>query len=231
MDFVIIANAWTAAADNPTSKHQIAIELVRQGHRVLWVVGAGMRKPRLGSGADRGRILRKLRQAMRRPQSIIVDDPRAPSGALWVIAPLLIPLPGSSRVRRFNGALFRVMACFWAKRLGLRNPHLINYVPVLADAMRGWPGLAVYHCVDRWDQFTMYDRELMREADAACRRHADVVIATSRDLYVHCCADHQNVYLINHGVSHSHFSQALGLRASPAPFASRGASVIGFFRP
>ena len=54
MDFVIVANAWGAGLDNPTSKHQIALELARQGHRVLWVEGAGMRSPSLGSGADRG---------------------------------------------------------------------------------------------------------------------------------------------------------------------------------
>ena len=229
MDFVIIANAWTAAADNPTSKHQIAMELVRQGHRVLWVVGAGMRTPSLGSGADRGRMLRKLRGALRRPQEITAADALPGHGALWVTAPLLIPLPGSAAVRRFNGMLFCAISRFWSRRLGLDQAILINYVPVLAGAMRGWPGRTVYHCVDRWDQFTMYDRDLMRKMDAACHRHADVVIATSRELYTHCSADHDTVHLINHGVSYAHFSQALQLRSAPAPFAHRGGPVIGFF--
>jgi hypothetical protein len=35
MDFVIIGNAWDAVRDNPTSKHQIALELARQNQIAL----------------------------------------------------------------------------------------------------------------------------------------------------------------------------------------------------
>jgi glycosyltransferase involved in cell wall biosynthesis len=229
VDFVIMANAWTAAADNPTSKHQIAMELVRRGHRVLWVVGAGMRSPSLGSGADRGRILRKLRQSIRPPERVPLAELRSASGALWVVAPLLIPLPKVALVRRLNGILFHGVTRFWAWRLKLAAPVLINYVPVLADVMRRWRGRVVYHCVDRWDQFAMYDRDLMRKMDAACRQHADTVIATSRDLYDLCRADHGNVHLINHGVSFDHFASALQDGKKTPPFPHRGGAVVGFF--
>ena len=95
MDVVIMANAWSAGVDNPTSKHQIALELVRQGHRVLWLEGAGMRKPSLGSGADRGRMWRRIVAAFRPPQRV--------AASLWVLSPLLVPLPAVAWVRRWNG--------------------------------------------------------------------------------------------------------------------------------
>ena len=61
MDIVMIANAWSAAADNPTGKHQLALQLVAKGHRVLWIEGSGMRRPQTGSGADRARIRTKFK--------------------------------------------------------------------------------------------------------------------------------------------------------------------------
>ena len=222
MDFVIIANAWTAAQDNPTSKHQIAKELLRQGHRVLWIEGAGMRRPNLRSGADRGRIVRKIRAAMLGARRVSDDDP-------WVLSPLLIPLPVLAWIRWINGYIFRHAAQRWSKRLSFDTPVLINYVPVLADVMRNWAGRVVYHCVDRWEKFEMYNTVLMRQLDAACRANAEIVIASSQDLYAHCKSDHDNVHLVNHGVNHDHFSRALDRSAVLASFVSHARPVIGFF--
>ncbi|MCE9613195.1 MAG: glycosyltransferase [Lentisphaerae bacterium] len=265
MDVVMVANAWGAAQDNPTSKHQIARELVRAGHRVLWVEGAGMRRPSLGSGTDRGRMWRKIRVALQGARRVpdadlgLAAGPagflpmsgfRSTGGAapgLWVLAPLLIPLPALGVVRRFNGWLFRWIACGWTWRLGFRDPVLINYVPVLAGMMKGWggrdavndrPPLAdppsarpvrtVYHCVDRWDQFGMYDQAMMEEMDRQCRAHADLVIASSSELEAHCRRDHGNVHGVSHGVNFEHFERALSLPLEARPVELPDGPVIGF---
>ena len=70
MDFVIVANAWGAGVSNPTSKHRIALELARRGSRVLWIEGAGMRAPRLSSGPDRLRLVKKVFRALGGPRRI-----------------------------------------------------------------------------------------------------------------------------------------------------------------
>lgn len=67
----MVANSWSAAHDNPTSKHQIARELAAKGHRVLWIEGSGMRSPNVRSGADRSRIVRKLVSAMLPPRRVV----------------------------------------------------------------------------------------------------------------------------------------------------------------
>lgn len=211
MDFIFIANAWSMGKDNPTSKHRIALELVRRGHRVLWIEGSGMRTPNLGSGTDRLRMVRKLVAALRgvrretidhRPQttdqkikSLNHEGHEVPEGeggsasplkgedlptvaapqalqagrgeggissvksdvygmpsvalakdglrskvssslSLWVLSPLFIPLPKSEFIRRLNGLICRWCMRFWGWWLGFRDPVLINYVPVLAEAMR-----------------------------------------------------------------------------------------------
>jgi glycosyltransferase involved in cell wall biosynthesis len=130
---------------------------------------------------------------------------------------------------------------------------LINYVPVLAEAMRGFrmqgsgvrvaegggrrakkngrmsniqhptpnaqPAVSnlgpstsgvrvVYHCVDRWDAFSVYDSAMMAEMDARCCRYADVVIASSKDLFERCMEKNPNTYLVTHGVDYEHFAKA-----------------------
>jgi len=223
MDFVIIANDWRAGIDNPTSKHRIAMELARRGHRVLWVEGAGMRQPTLSSGADRSRIAKKLRKMVQPP---VRAEVAGLQGEISVVAPLLLPLPGKAWARKLNGTIYRNAAAFWARRAGFHKPVLINYVPILAEAMAAWPWQKVYHCVDRWDAFTTYNSELMAEMDARCCRYSDVVVASSEDLAERCRRHTPRVRLVMHGVDHAHFARSVEA-ARPADLPA--GPVVGFF--
>lgn len=246
MNFVIIANAWSAGRDNPTSKHRIAIELARLGHHILWIEGAGMRTPSLGSGHDRLRMLRRIGAAVRGPRQ--AETETGHEERIRVLAPLFIPLPRYVWIRRLNGRLCAWGARFWMRRLGWDNAVLINYVPVLAEAMRGWgkahdrgagqeagaddsPGgrrvRAIYHCVDRWDAFAMYDSRMMAAMDRRCCELADLVIASSEDLLERCRRHNASVHLIEHGVDHEHFSKAL--LPPPRPDDLPAGPVAGFF--
>jgi glycosyltransferase involved in cell wall biosynthesis len=249
MDFVIIANAWEAGIANPTSKHRIASELARRGHRVLWLEGSGMRRPSLGSGADRARIARKIAAAWRGARRVDHEDrgqnetgdeqsvsslrtsafslQPSVSGGIWVLAPLFLPLPRYAWVRWLNGRLAIWTARCWCRRLGLQTPVLINYVPVLAEAVRLWRGAKIYHCVDRWDAFKMYDAAVMREMDARCCRSADAVVASARELYDRCRQLNPQTVLIPHGVDHGHFARALAPPPRPADLPA--GPTIGFF--
>jgi glycosyltransferase involved in cell wall biosynthesis len=135
---------------------------------------------------------------------------------------------------------------------------MINYVPVLAEGMRGGasgkrdaargmrygqlsdgpvdraPVRSIYHCVDRWDQFDMYDSAMMTEMDRRCCVYADLVIASSTDLYTRCRRLNPNTVMITHGVDWEHFRQAAsGMReeGSGKRQAAGGEPhpVIGFF--
>jgi glycosyltransferase involved in cell wall biosynthesis len=224
MDFVIIANDWAAGIDNPTSKHRIAIELARRGHRVLWLEGTGMRQPAIRSGTDRKRISRKLKGMLRRPQ--VAMESAGFQGNIWVMTPPSLPLPHLEWARQLNGRLFGTSARFWLRRLGLKQPTLINYVPILAEAMSAWPWERVYHCVDRWDAFGTYDSRLMSEMDERCCRYSGHVIASSEDLATRCKRHNPSVSLVMHGVDHSHFSKSIGA-GRPADLPP--GPVVGFF--
>jgi len=245
MDFFIIANAWSAGKDNPTSKHRIALELVRQGHRVLWIEGSGMRAPSVGSAHDRLRMVRKVFAAFRgaREEDTLTPalspegrggnvssspfrgEDRGEGVSLHVLSPLFVPLPRYELIRRLNGLICRLSMRFWGWRLGFVDSVLINYVPVLAEAMRG--GRVVYHCVDRWDAFSMYDSAMMGEMDKRCCQYADLVIASSKDLVERCRRYNTNVYLVSHGVDHDHFCRALQVARRPTDLPA--GRVAGFF--
>ena len=232
-DFVIVANAWGAGADNPTSKHRIALDLARRGHRVLWVEGAGMRAPSVGSGSDRARMLKKVLAALkgarraeerltvdRRPQTADQGEAAASDNlqssisnlqSLWVLSPLFIPMPKVRLIRALNGVIGAWSARLWCWWLGFKEPVLINYVPVLAGVMRWWGGRVVYHCVDRWDAFKMYDSAVMAEMDRQCCEYADVVIASAAELRDRCLRWNPNTHLVTHGVDFEHFQKAVGI--------------------
>lgn len=224
VDFVIMANDWAAGRDNPTSKHRIAHELARRGAKVLWVEGAGMRQPSLGSSSDRGRIWKKIKSAFQGAQR---DESLPPQEQVWVLAPPLLPLPHLAWVRKMNGWIAGQWAAFSAWRLGFRHPALIQYVPILAEAMPGWRGFKLYHCVDRWDAFGTYNSALMGDMDARCCRYADAVAATSEELLKRCLRHNRNVTLVLHGVDQTHFARALEPCERPADLPA--GPVIGFF--
>jgi glycosyltransferase involved in cell wall biosynthesis len=179
--------------------------------------------------------------------------------SLHVLSPLFIPLPRYELIRRLNGLICRLSMRFWGWRLGFADPVLINYVPVLAEAMGGrrraplrllscsadkllsespagsLPSATeqpnnlttgrvsgvteqpsnltttpraprvVYHCVDRWDAFAMYDAVMMREMDRRCCQYADLVIASAGELYERCKVINPHTVLIPHGVDWEHF--------------------------
>jgi glycosyltransferase involved in cell wall biosynthesis len=87
--------------------------------------------------------------------------------------------------------------------------------------------MKVYHCVDRWDAFGMYDSPVMAQSDEACCRLADKVIASSIDLEKRCRRFNSKVRLVTHGVDYRHFAGALSVDARPGDLPP--GKVVGFF--
>ena len=218
-DIVCFANDWSA---DPTSKHQLMRRFAER-NRVLWVEAAGMRRPRLASSADLGRIRRKLGQFLKSA------EPRLPG--LWSYAPPTLPLPASAVAERVNRVLYERSLRRQLRRLGMRaDPVLWVYGPHVAPWIRRLPrqGL-VYHCVDRWSAFQDYDAEHMNRCEAELCARADLVLASAEDLAERCRAHGATVHYVPHGVDHAHFAAALGPGDLPAELARIPAPRVGFF--
>ena len=118
---VAFAKDWS---EDPTSNHHVLRELART-RRVLWLNSIATRTPSLASGRDLGKIRRKLEEFARGPVNVEND--------LWVMSPLVVPLPHSAAARAINRQILR--ATIRVVRAAPRH-RALSPVDVLADGRR-----------------------------------------------------------------------------------------------
>jgi len=209
----------------PTSKHHVMHVLADQGNTVLWVNYHASRMP-TASGSDLRYIARKLRQ--------VAGGLKNPRTNVYVLTPLVVPLPSSAFARRLNRALLT-----WQIRRALRKVspgpntplELWSFTPDVAYLLdRFGQQRVVYYCVDDHSQFTGYDtRQVLRDEEALCRR-ADLVVTTSGPLQESRKPWNPNTILVPHGVDYEHFAQALNDNLpEPAELTAIPRPRLGFF--
>ena len=205
----------------PTSKHHV-MHLLAERNRVLWVNYHASRAPQ-ASGADFRHMARKLGEVCRG-----LKNPRE---NLYVLTPLVVPLPSARWARRLNCWLLVRQVCraLWRMRRG--PVQLWSFTPDVTYLLdRFGEGKVVYYCVDDHAAFSGYDRaQVLRDEEALCRR-ADLVVTTSRALQEARSPWNPNTILVSHGVDYEHFAKSLadGV-AIPADVAGIPRPRLGFF--
>jgi glycosyltransferase involved in cell wall biosynthesis len=219
---VCFANDWSG---DPTSKHHLMRQLSRYT-RVIWVEASGMRVPKLTSAADWLRMLRKLRGAIDLGKR---SSRQSQSENVTVISPLTVPIPGNHIAEMVN---------FWIYRRALRRllgadgtPLMWVYTPTVAPHVDKFKSAGiVYHCVDRWWEFTEYDSEVMRRCHRQLCDVADLVLASSVELMNDCIEGGADPVLLRHGVDWDHFASGLAnMPERPYDLAHVPGKIIGFF--
>jgi glycosyltransferase involved in cell wall biosynthesis len=205
---------------DPTSKHHVMRELAKTNH-VLWINWHASRRPSLNR-RDFSSIVEKLGQFRRGP--VRVQD------GLWVLTPLVIPLPSSALVGRLN----RWLVAFQTRRVLRKLPPRRQLWSFTADVgpLLGSFGeeLVVYYCVDEFAAFSGYDVETTRRLDRELCESADLVITTSRPLYESKSRYNANTVFVPHGVLYGHFARALEPDFPTAPdLASLPKPVVGYY--
>lgn len=200
----------TADWDTPywTNKQHTAAHLAKAGWRVLYVESVGLRAPKVGSGTDWARILRRLWRGLR--------GPRKAADGIWVYAPLVIPFRhGHPWVRACNqGILSRTIGWF-IRRQRFRQPMAWTYHPYVLQTL-DWlnhdeatsTGPLVYHCVDDLATIPGIDAAAFLEEERALLHRADVVFTTSQALHDKCRAHSANIHDYPNVVDFDHFARA-----------------------
>jgi glycosyltransferase involved in cell wall biosynthesis len=195
---VAFAKDWH---EDPTSNHHVLRELART-RRVLWLNSLATRTPKLSSSRDLGKIRRKLLEFARGPVNVEND--------LWVMSPLVLPLPHLPAARAINRQVLRATIRALRLRLGIRDFHLWTFLPNTGDYV-GTLGeeLAVYYCVDEWSMFSYLDREATVSAERRLLERVDATFAIN-----HALADAKRAvcpatFVSPHGVDHALFARAL----------------------
>lgn len=218
LSIICFAHDW---GGDPTSKTHI-MRILAKKNRVLWVNSIGMRRP-TASGADFRRMASKLRRSFVGCQEV---EPN-----LFVVNPLVIPLPGFALADRLNANLLLAVLRRLCRRHGLEQPLLWTFLPTVGRLLgRLGEQMVIYHCVDEYSAFSGVPRQALIRMEQDLVRRAHVVITSSERLCDERRSMNPHTYFVPHGVDIAHFARALDpgtevpddLRALPRP-------IVGFF--
>jgi glycosyltransferase involved in cell wall biosynthesis len=216
---VAFAKDWH---EDPTSNHHVLRELART-RRVLWLNSLATRTPNLASSRDLGKIRRKLLEFAKGPVNVEHD--------LWVMSPLVLPLPHVPAARTINRQVLRATIRGLRLRLGIRDFHLWTFLPNTGDYV-GTLGeaLAVYYCVDEWSMFSYLDREATASAERRLLERVDATFAINHALADAKRAVCPETFVSPHGVDHALFARSLDEATHvPADLDALPRPRIGFY--
>jgi glycosyltransferase involved in cell wall biosynthesis len=207
--------------EDPTSNHHVLRELARS-RRVVWLNSLSTRRPSM-SRRDLGKIQRKLREFTRGPVNVEHD--------LWVVTPLVLPLPHHPIARVVNRHIVRSTIQRVRVELDIREFDLWTFLPSTADYI-GTLGerRTVYYCVDEWSTFPGLAPAATREAERRLLERVDVTFATSAALVAAKRVICRATFPAPHGVDHAKFARALSPATEvPADLAALPRPRLGFF--
>lgn len=184
----------------PTSKHHV-MHLLAERNTVLWVNYHASRAPSI-SASDARRILGKMREMCRGMAS--------PRKNLYVLSPLLLPLPASRWAREANHFLLIAQVNRALRHFGKAPRHVWSFAPDISYVLGHFSEEKVlYYCVDDFASFSGYNREqVLRDEEDLCRR-ADLVVTVSSVLQKAKSSWNPNTIIVTHGVDYEHFSKAV----------------------
>ena len=214
---ICFAHDW---GGDPTSKTHIMRILARR-NRVLWINSIGMRRP-TASRADLGRLASKLRRGLGGCREV---EPN-----LFVVSPLVVPLPGIAAADRLNAVILAGTLRRSSRRLALKRPILWSFMPTVGRLLGCLgEGMVIYHCVDEYAEFSGVPKQALLRMERDLVRRADLVLTSSEQLCEERRLGNPNTHFVPHGVDVDHFAQSLDattiipedLRRLPRP-------IVGF---
>ena len=199
---------------------ELASRLASAGNRVVFVENTGVRAPGV---TDVRRVAKRLLHwaATARSGGLREIAPR-----LYVCSPLTLPPFGSRFRRTLNRRVFLPLVARALRRLGIRDPALITYLPTdtagdLLEMLRTPASVAVYYCAADFSGLTPHRDEVQR-TEREIIESVDLVFAMCPELVHHCERWSSAVHLFPPSVDLAKFS----MRATPADLGS--GTVIGY---
>lgn len=205
----------------PTSKHHV-MHILAERNVVLWVNYHASRVPK-ASSSDLLYIMNKLRQ--------VIGGLKCLRKNLYVLTPLVIPLPRSPIARRLNRLLLIAQIRMVLGKVRNGPTQIWSFTPDIAYALGHFSEeKVVYYCVDDHASFSGYNKvQVLRDEEELCQR-SNLVVTTSMALQEGKNPWNPNTILVPHGVDYDHFSRAVHEDIScPGDMAAIPRPRLGFF--
>jgi len=217
-DLLCFSHDWTG---DPLSKTHL-MRLLARDNRVLWVNSIGYRTPRVWSGYDLRRILRKA--------AALATPLRQVERNIHVLNPLAVPFYGP-RGTRLNRWLMGRHIRHAMRHLNFQ--HVINWVfNPAAGMIAGHLGeeTLIYYCVDEYTAFSGVHTATLVELEQQLLRRADLVIVSAANLVEPRRQINPQTFLVRHGVDYEHFRTALAPATQiPSGLAGLPRPILGYF--
>jgi len=184
----------------PTSKHHV-MHILAERNVVLWINYHASRVP-TASSSDLLYIANKLRQ--------VIEGLNRPRKNLYVLTPLVIPLPRSPIARRLNRLLLIAQIRMALGKVRNGPTQIWSFTPDIAYALGHFSEeKVVYYCVDDHASFSGYNKaQVLCDEEELCQR-SNLVVTTSMALQEAKKPWNPNTILVPHGVDYDHFSRAV----------------------
>lgn len=158
-----------------------------------------------------------------------VQQPLPETPDYTVMTPILFPFYGSEKARALNAKFIRFQVLRQARKLGIKNPHIIVTVPTAWDVAKDMPhSTLVYNRSDKHSAFSEADNSLIVALEQKLFKHSDAVLYSSRVLLE---SEQEftkdRAHFLDHGVDTVHFAA----RPRTEKLSSLGCKrpIVGFF--
>lgn len=193
--------------------------------KVLLINSIGMRMPMPGkSPLPFRRIWRKFKSMLR---SVSRPLPETPDYV--VMTPVLFPFYGSEKARAFNSWLVRFQVERQARKMGIRDPHIIVTVPTAWEVARRMKrSCLVYNRSDKHSAFSEADTSFIKHLEHELFSKSDAVLYSSRSfLESEKSFTGGRSHFLDHGVDTAHFAARPRTETLTALGCKR--PIVGFF--
>jgi uncharacterized SAM-binding protein YcdF (DUF218 family)/glycosyltransferase involved in cell wall biosynthesis len=202
---------------------EIMSTLAADGHRVLFLENTGVRPPRL---RDLPRLRQRLRNWKKGTGGFREERPN-----LYVMSPIVLPLPYSRIARWINRGLLLHSLRRWMRAVDFARPLVWTFLPtpLAHDLIRELqPVLTVYYCIDDLASSSPEARKIT-SSEKEMFRSADLVFVTSEKLRLRAAELSQNVHFFPFGVRFGLFEDARATpRTAPEDVAGLRRPIIGY---
>jgi glycosyltransferase involved in cell wall biosynthesis len=168
-------------------------------------------------------------KVLRKTRSVLRGLRRSDAG-FWVYSPLSLPVHHISGLRLLNHRFVSMQVAWSLRRLDMANPVVWVACPVAyhtALAMRRTK--LVYQRTDRFEEYPLVDAERIRSYDQLLKRHADLTLYVSRNLYDEERQQCRNAVYLDHGVDFELFAEAENDSYVPEDIRTAKHPIAGFF--
>ena len=202
---------------------EIMARFAARGDRVLFIENTGVRHLRIG---DLPRLRSRLRNWWRGTKGFREEQPN-----LFVLSPIVVPLPYSRIAQWFNRVLLLSSLRRWMRAASFHNPIVWSFLPTpLARAIMREvePSLTIFYCIDDLASSSHAARKISL-TEKAMFAEVDLVFVTSEKLRQRASRLSDRVHMFPFGVNYEAFEQVrMAAAQAPADLRSLPPPIVGY---